>query len=539
MTSFTTAVQTYQSRMTQRIGEYSSNPSVKKVLQFKVQKIARENMRDPQAPASEKIIADDFKLALEEVRVLESHAFNIKAPPALTRDSLNFGNRPLSSNQSIVRHSVRTADELMTIAKAFGVTNAIRGIIPLTTERLVQHNLIRKFVLNFCLQGELSTELKKVIKPLSQRLLTQADSKFKELHKMRDNFESQVLEYLRTNNREMIVPKLVEIADTLLKQARAQNSGLRPDRILEAVAMRAADLSVEVFVQKIVDDFDMASAEELRGYKPLPAQTHETRRIFMINGGVASGKSSAKRIQDAQAIQEGVYPETVCTINRDAFKPMLLQPEEVDPSYQEFFASFTEDEAFLLRDAILREYQSRLTMNTAPHLYIDQVSPTVEMLNMAGAPSGRGLDLTIVYSPVENSFCMAEGREKETGYGAVTAGLLNSHANVSKQLIENVQAATKSGKNNIRLKIMANVAPGVLRTMATIDYSKGTGSIEDRDLLLSFFHKKHINPNATKFGEIYDVALPPANECPACVPMADELMAGIRQKKDELKEGSQ
>jgi hypothetical protein len=209
---------------------------------------------------------------------------------------------------------------------------------------------------------------------------------------------------------------------------------------------------------------------------------------------------------------------------------MLLQPSEVDAEHREFFASFTEDEAFLLRDAILREYQERLKANTAPHLYIDQVSPTIEMLRMAGDPTARGLDLTIVYSPVELSFLMASYREQETGYGAVTAGLLNTHASVSTQLVENIEQARKEHKNNIRLRIVANVARGVLAPIAYIDYSNGAGEIQSRDLLLKFFHKKHIKRDATRFQEIYPANLITSDRCDSCSPMVDQLTKEILVK---------
>jgi hypothetical protein len=206
---------------------------------------------------------------------------------------------------------------------------------------------------------------------------------------------------------------------------------------------------------------------------------------------------------------------------------MLLQPQDVDAEYRGFFASFTEDEAFLLRDAILREYQDRLKSDTAPHLYIDQVSPTIEMLRMAGDPTGQGLDLTIVYSPVEMSFLMASFREQETGYGAVTSGLLNSHANVSTQLVENIEQARQEGRGNIRLKIVANVARGVLAPIATIDYTKQKGTISNEALLLTFFHKKHINRNAKRFAEIYDDRLAPSQRCGSCEPMMGQLTRDI------------
>ena len=125
------------------------------------------------------------------------------------------------------------------------------------------------------------------------------------------------------------------------------------------------------------------------------------------------------------------------------------------------------------------------------------------------------------------SFLMASFREQETGYGAVTSGLLNSHANVSTQLVENIEQARRDGRDNIRLKIVANVARGVLAPIATIDYAKGRGEITNQDLLLTFFHKKHINRGAKRFAEIYDDRLASASRCGSCEPMVDQLTRDV------------
>lgn len=515
-------VQTYQAAMKERIKQFTPNLSVQRVLEEVVKNVAQQKMRVLAESNSPEIIGADFALALDQFRALEQHAFSIQAPPSLTLDSLSR-NPEISLNQSILRHCPRGPKQLVQIARAFGLANPIRGIIPLSIERLVQHNLIRRFVLNFCLKGELSAELSSVIKPLALRVLIE-DKRFKNMGCLRGDLEAQALQYLQTKNKNGIEPGLVQIVEALEKQARSIHSGLGEAILLEAIAMRAADLTIETYVHRIIEEYDMSKAPELRGYKPLPPQIHQTRRYFMINGGVASGKSSAKQLQDEEAQKEGIDPSTVCPINRDSFKPMLLGLNEVDEHYKGFFASFTEDEAFLLRDAILRDYQERLKANTAPHIYIDQVSPAIEILRMTGDKAGRGLDLTVVYTPVETSFCLANYREKATGYVAVTAGVLNTHASVSNQLAGNIQQAVVEGRDNIRLKIIANIGKGILAPVAHIDYSKKTGSINDKDRLLAFFHKKHINTSATKFCEIYDPQLTPAESCHSCVAIAAQLI---------------
>src|SRR3990167_2295191 len=133
----------------------------------------------------------------------------------------------------------------------------------------------------------------------------------------------------------------------------------------------------------------------------------------MINGGIASGKSSSLQQQIASAKAEGVEWKDVLHLNRDALKAVLVHPSDLPADmgaeHKKFYTSFAEDEAFLLRDMILQEDRERLETDTAPHFFIDQVYPNEDMLLMAGDPEGKGLDLTIVQTPVENSFRMFYG----------------------------------------------------------------------------------------------------------------------------------
>ncbi len=512
----------YNAAMQTKIDAFSKNPLIREILAEKVNKIVVDKLRDKTTAADVKYVDEDFSAALAEFGALERHVFHIAAPPSLSPATLEAQSLPLSQNQSIMRQSVRSVTELLHIAKAFRVTNTIRGIIPLTIERLVMHNLTRRFILNFAVQTELSIDLQKVIKPLSARWVSEHLT-FRPT--LRGEIQTIALRYLEQGTADGVNPQLKEIVDKLLEQVSAEPSELSKQQQFEAVAMRAADLIIETYVKQGIDEYDIHRAPELAGYRVLPGQSKTTRRVFMINGGVASGKSSALAQEAAKAKAEGVEWETVSSINRDAFKPMLLQPGEVDAQYREFFASFAEDEAYLIRDAILREYHERLISDTAPHLHIDQVSPTVEMMRMAGDPTSQGLDLTIVYTPVELSLCMAHGREKETGYGAVTKGVLNTHANVPTQLLDSLDVARREGKTNIRLKIVANIARGTVAPVVHIDFAKAAGTVEDMGRLLLFFHKTHINRNAEKFEDLYDTGLPPPEKC--CSPSVQQLMLGI------------
>jgi hypothetical protein len=518
----------YKKRMSEKITNFSSNASVRKVLEEKVNLLAQKKFQElKERSMSDDQVRNDFDGVVEEFQAFEKHAFSVLPPPKLCYKSLSE-DLEICRNQSILRHSDRSIEEVMLMAKVFGATENIRGIVPLKIERLVTHNLARKLILNFCLKGELSEELKRIVKPISKRFFEQ-DRDLKKLTS-RKSLESQALLYLEKENKETIDPKFQEIIETLKSQALSKPSSVSKTDLTKAVAMRAADLIVEASVKNRIDEYDMSNEFELKDYPRLPLQTKETRRMYMINGGVASGKSSAKKSQEKSLEKEGVLPSDMLTLNRDAFKPMLLGRDEVEEKYQYFFASFTEDEAYLLRDAVLREYRERLKKDTAPHLYVDQVFPTTEMLCLGGDSSTQGLDVTIVHAPVELSFCFAGYREGKTQYGAVTEGLLNSHANIAKQGIENIQQALEKGKKNIRLWIVSNVAKDQLLPVAFFNYAKKESIVYDQQQLRSFFHKQHVNCNAKKFEEIYSNTLPDVDHCKECSFMTKQWVESVKGK---------
>ena len=444
----------------------------------------------------------DFTIALEEAKQLEGRLFNIQAPPpfALTSASKELS---LMTNHSVLRHSARQASELIQIASAFN-PDAVRNFIPLKPERLMMHNFTRRFVLNFSLQGELGSELVKVIEPLTKVFLQDNPGFIDQIEPMRFTFQKQALNYLQTGDSTSMDKNFVQSIEKLKPQAKLASQ----EENNQAISMRVADLVVENYIKDRVNGYDMTKFLSPQGYKALPPQTQATRRTFMINGGVASGKSTSQKIQQKAATEQGINWGDVMMINRDAFKPMLLKPEEVDADYKHFFASFTEDEAYLLRDAIMQEYRERLENETAPHLYVDQVFPNLDMLVMAGGVEGKGLDLTIVQTPVENSFLMAHGRSEETGYHAVTAGVLGTHAGVPKKLLESLEQAKQQGKTNIRLTIVANLETREIKPLAKIDLKSKKSEILDNSLLLTFFRKTVINAQAKTFDQVYKADAP-------------------------------
>ena len=136
----------YQQAISAKIERYTDIPALRNLLSEKVNRIAVERFRQIESEADSGEVEADFNQAVRELKAVEQHVFNIKAPPSLVPQALYGAALPLSLNQSILQHSVRTSSELLLIAKVFNVKDSIRGIIPLTTERRVMQNLVRRFV---------------------------------------------------------------------------------------------------------------------------------------------------------------------------------------------------------------------------------------------------------------------------------------------------------------------------------------------------------------------------------------------------------
>lgn len=433
---------------------------------------------------------------------LEKEVFHIQAPRPLTTDSLaQEAETSPTLHQSLLLHCVRSKQELLCIAKAFAVHEAVRNIIPVSIERLVSHNMVRKLILDFSSHEEVAKKLVKFVNPLTQRFLKdQLDS----VSMIRNVTESMVLSYLQSGKEGSISAFLKDSADQLMEQVTHLSPTMEVEQQHSAVAMRAADIFVEILVKEAIEKYDIGKTPELQNYQLLPRQSHATRRIFMVNGGIASGKSQAQQMVLREASTQGIPAKDICVINRDSLRPVLLKPEELSAGMRPFFPSLTEDETMILREAILNDYSARMRANTAPHAYIDQVTPSLNVFRIAADRTSNGLDLIMISTPVELALQRAKQRWLETGYHTVTKGLLTSHASLPIQLVTACENAKKEGKDNVRLRILDNSGEKTLPRVAfEADLSRNTLVVHDEESLSAFFRKIHINCAAQRFSELY------------------------------------
>lgn len=446
--------------------------------------------------------AKDFEVLLGDAEKTEAHMFSITPAPA--PDLSAISGAPVAP-YSLLMHSARPASHLVDIAKTFGV-QGIRDLVPLTPKRLVLHEMCKNVVLGHQIpssKGGFDKQVATLVPALSEVFL-KANPKLEETATaIRTTVEAQALELL--NGGKVDKPIHSDLASTVasLETQVKKDSGLSAPEIKQAIARRAADLISESYVRSEVDKFDLSSQPLLTEHPALPTQTEDTRRMFMINGGVASGKGTAESEMIEGASKQGVNWDHVLTLNTDSFKGMLLDPSKLSPEHGEFYSGLTHDEASLIRNDILSTYREKLEGGTAPHLFVDQVWPAVDIIEM-GAASKNGIDLTVVQIPVENSFQMAYHRGVSTGRFEHRPVILGSHSRVPIQLHESLDnAIKKKGVSNIRLQVLSNVSKGVVKPVAMIDFAKGEGVVVDMKTLLKFYQKTGLNKSAMTFGELY------------------------------------
>jgi len=465
---------------------------------------SRISVVDPDSEEFQVVLqaAKDFEALLADAKKAEANMFSVSpAPPPNLEPAEGVQGAPYT----LLKHSARPPTHLVPIAKAFGI-NGIRDLVPLTPQRLVLHEMCKNVVLLRQMpasEGGFDKQVATLIPALSEKFLSVNPTLERDAAELRATVEEQALTLLDGGQvAKPVHHDLQKVVEDLQAQAK-KDTNLNPAELKQAIARRTADVMVESFVRTAVRRFDLRHEPLLAKNPPLPTQTEDTRRMFMINGGVASGKGTAEDQMVKRAAEQGVNWDEVLTLNTDSFKGMLLDPKDLSREHGEFYSGLTHDEASLIRNDILSTYRQRLDADTAPHLFVDQVWPAVDIIEM-GASSKNGIDITIVQIPVQNSFKMAYARGESTGRFEHRPVILGSHSRVPVQLQESLQNAIKDkGKKNIRLDVLANVAKGVVEPVAHVDFEHGGGVIQDMDHMLKFYQKTSLNKEARTFGELY------------------------------------
>ncbi|MBM3197804.1 MAG: hypothetical protein FJZ58_00925 [Chlamydiae bacterium] len=433
-------------------------------------------------------VAKCFFQALRTAKEQESKMLSVPTPPSLSFSA--------TLPYTVLQHNLLSIIELDSIGQLTERKTSVVQEIVFTPERMAIHVLARRLAIDYGVgkkdipfDQELAAEVPKLVD-----LFLQEHSSFaQDMRTFYEESKQTISQHLQGTG------SLSEELQIALQTAEQGCTLTQDPSSLQALAMRAAGVAYKQRVNKILNDYDIAPFAQ-QSLKPIPPQSSADRRIFMINGGMASGKGTCeKRIID-QANSEGVNWSEVLVVNTDAFKRLLLDPNSLSSEHKIYYSGLVHDEAALIRNAMLDTYKQRAQEGLAPHCHIDQVWPDSNTVSWA-ANNPHGLDLTVVQIPVENSFRMAYNRGMDTGRFEPTAGILRSHAGVPKQLLTTLSSLPEGA--NVRVHIMNNKGKDLIEEIAHIDLKTKTGHIKNRPALLAFFKKTQLNSSAQTLSELY------------------------------------
>ena len=495
------------------------HPSMRSILQEKIQEISKFALGQKIEPTSQDaqmavslmpelkgddtktavIAASHFNFAYAKSLEYEQALFSVEAPSPIALVPVPSGKKNLP--YTLLTHVARPLPDVINCVKVFKAEKVIRNYLPLTPQRLLLHKITVKLVSGYQVP---SSEFEDKIQKLTPKLLEAFNKEnpqiVKESESLRADIERDVRKALEAGTTSGLTSGLQELVNKLIEQTTGNQSS--KEEVDLAIAQRAADIVVDNSLFMKVDQFKFENTALVRELTPLTLQTDDNRRMYMINGGVASGKGTATSQLIKEAEREGVEWKDVVMLNIDAYKPLLLDPSTLSSENKPFFSGLAHDEASLIRDAIFNQYQKKLETGKAPHLFVDQNWPAEDVFNLGGA-SKRGVDVTIVQIPVKHSFRMAYSRGTETDRYEARTSILQTHKNVPRQLRTSIDSATRQGNTNIRIKYIENVAVGKVREVASFDYKDKTGKVDNLDGFLGFFKKTGLDTNAKTFATLY------------------------------------
>ncbi len=436
-----------------------------------------------------------YETAKKAAAAMEKSLFSIEKAPdpfVTTRERLG----PISDQYSILKHALRPIEDNINIAQVFGVT-ALRGWVAPNPKRQFLHNIIAQGLMKYAIPQK---QYKEVFLRTLELLVQSNPNLIEQAMGVKTDAETKAMAYLESKIKSYTLDYChKEPIEDLLKAVKATHKS--PSDIFKAVSMRFADNVLANYISMTVEQMDFSSTE-LGNFPIRSPQTSSTRKTYMINGGVASGKGTAEGLILDQAYSENVNPKDLIVLNVDSFKEILLSPEELSTEDRPFFSGFSHDEAGMIRDLLMTKYMKQLEENIAPHLYVDQVWTTTDIIEV-GQKSEFGIDITIVQIPVESSIKMAYSRGESTGRFEPRDTILKTHAGVPDELLRIITYCAEKGLTNLRLKIVANVAKGFVKTCAIFNMKTKEAKIHNVEYFLEFFKKSFLNKGAKKFNEIY------------------------------------
>lgn len=414
-------------------------------------------------------------------------------------------------NAKVVFHDVDVISELVAATKA-KTYDELSQLIAYRPETIALHEALTAVASKVQLKPQDSKE--QVGVDYEGYLLTTADEvlreaeaeiaiQVKELYALRQILEAKVFHQMESKNGEFSQ----EIANSV-KRIKVENFGQYVQGFTKDKAIHL--LTVDLIFTKIAEEkfsstiqqkiADLIASKKLTPYQ-IP-EPHE-RKLFLLSGGQASGKSSMGALRFMQQAAALGGWQNVHKFSVDALKKEILAHSEIKKFPQELFSSMTQNQAsMIMHHKMLKKLEVEATLKKAPHIFIEQLMVGQDKINLGLLHHGS-VHIIVVSAEIEDCIERAFIRGTKTGRYTAVQSMLYAHREVVRQLpdriIENVGKA-------VFIEIIDNNVPKdhSSHLIAEIHCEQATINLHDVKALEKFIHKIAINPKAPNFFNLYN-----------------------------------
>jgi hypothetical protein len=438
------------------------------------------------------------ELALElfnfsQKKAISNEVFNVKSPPGIQLVAGASTNAPYTLLDP--ENLGRNLREIMGYCEVFN--NPIRDLIPLSFERQTLHNICRELTLNY--QIEMS-DLPHLAHEVCEEMAKNIENYIIKLKANRTQIENKCIDYLQNGGE--ISDEMIDTIERLKAEIKESIDIDDPNQV-KIIANRAADLICKSLLSEKVRD-TLSGLTSMQQLHRRAEQENADRKVFIINGGISSGKGTAEKQIADKAQKDGIDWKDVAILNTDAFKAVLFDKSKLKPHERYYFSALAHDEASLIRNEIFMEYTKKLEQAKAPHLLIDQVWPAQDIFELGNhANMPNGVAVTLVHNPIKRSFKMAYRRGEQTDRYETAAGILSTHRGIPNQLATTLENFMTKDLRNAHVTIVANVAFGVTEPVAEMGCQTKDLTIHNASYFKAFWEKSALQLSANSFDTLY------------------------------------
>lgn len=405
------------------------------------------------------------------------------------------------------------------------------NVISLKAERLLKHEILMHLMLD---RGVRDEDFKLLGEAINKKIIEQNPTLLSDVETQRKNVEDDVIQELKriefssVDNLEKYCREklglgkskgeLDQVLQGLNREKFVANLSETQDKssLHKILAMRMADFAARKIMKDSVNTLMQKDyMKEIADLPNLvPTVPINERRVFTVNGGAASGKSTAVRqvLGEGEKIEGIPERSHIVTITRDSLMTSLLDPDSLSNEDKDYFAAFAFDETILIANDVERTRKEREeTTGLGPHLFYDQVPPSVERYAV-GLDSG-GMDGVVVNMPVEISVLLAQLRgEKEKRYAGRRCVLMTHQMQVESLLKVTGYLRTEQDKGRNLSKVHSKIVTKVDKDLdpyptINFDFNTKTMDVNSAGYFYDFLRKSSINLEAQTLGDLYSTLL--------------------------------